>query len=101
MMDIRPLADRVVVEVVEEEKTASGIVLPDVAKDKPQKAKVVAVGAGRWLDNGERRPVEVQVGDVVLFSTGAGTRLKVGDRQLLVLNESDVVAVLEAAAVAV
>jgi chaperonin GroES len=100
-MDIRPLADRVVVEVIEEEKTASGIVLPDVAKDKPQRAKVVAVGPGRWLDNGQRVPVEVKVGDVVLFTAGAGTRLKVGDRQLLVLNESDVVAILETAAVTV
>lgn len=100
-MDIRPLADRVVVEVIEEEKTASGIVLPDVAKDKPQRAKVVAVGPGRVLDNGQRLPVEVHVGDVVLFTQGAGTRLKVGDRQLLVLNEADVVAVLETAAVTV
>ena len=100
-MDIRPLADKVVVEVVEEEKTASGIVLPDVAKDKPQKAKVVAVGAGRWLANGQRVPVEVAVDDVVLFTPGAGTKLKVGDRALLVLNEMDLVAVLETASVAV
>jgi chaperonin GroES len=100
-MDIRPLADRVVVEVIEEEKTASGIVLPDVAKDKPQRAKVIAVGPGRWLDNGQRIPVEVKAGDTVLFNTGAGTRLKVGDRQLLVLNESDVVAILETATVTV
>ena|SRR5579875_3094882 len=93
-MDIRPLGDKVVVEVIEEEKTASGIVLPDVAKDKPQKARVVAVGQGRWLDNGQRLPLEVAVGDVVLFETGAGTRLKVEDRQLLVLAERDIVAVL-------
>jgi chaperonin GroES len=93
-MDIRPLADKVVVEVIEEEKTASGIVLPDVAKDKPQRAKVVAVGPGRWLDNGQRVPVEVAVGDVVLFDQGAGTRLKVEDRSLLVLAEKDIAAVL-------
>ncbi|MCL5967424.1 MAG: co-chaperone GroES [Firmicutes bacterium] len=93
-MDIRPLGDKVVVEVIEEEKTASGIVLPDVAKDKPQRARVVAVGRGRWLDNGQRQPVEVSVGDLVLFDTGAGTRVKVEDRQLLVLAERDIVAVL-------
>jgi chaperonin GroES len=93
-MDIRPLGDKVVVEVIEEEKTASGIVLPDVAKDKPQRARVVAVGRGRWLDNGQRQPVEVAVGDLVLFDTGAGTRVKVEDRQLLVLAERDIVAVL-------
>jgi chaperonin GroES len=100
-MDIRPLADKVVVEVMEEEKTASGIVLPDVAKDKPQRAKVVAVGGGRWLANGQRVPVEVATGDVVLFTPGAGTKLKVGERSLLVLNEADLVAVLETANVAV
>lgn len=100
-MDIRPLGDKVVVEVIEEEKTASGIVLPDVAKDKPQRASVVAVGGGRWLDNGQRVPVEVRVGDVVLFTPGAGTRLKVADRQWLVLAESDIMAVLETASVAV
>lgn len=93
-MDIRPLGDKVVVEVIEEEKTASGIVLPDVTKDKPQRARVVAVGRGRWLDNGQRQPVEVAVGDLVLFDTGAGTRVKVEDRQLLVLAERDIVAVL-------
>lgn len=100
-MDIRPLGDKVVVEVIEEEKTASGIVLPDVAKDKPQRASVVAVGGGRWLDNGQRIPVEVGIGDVVLFTPGAGTRLKVAERQLLVLSESDIMAVLETAPVAV
>lgn len=93
-MDIRPLGDKVVVEVIEEEKTASGIVLPDVARDKPQRARVVAVGQGRWLDNGQRQPVEVAIGDVVLFEPGAGTRLKVEDRPLLVLAERDIVAVL-------
>lgn len=100
-MDIRPLADKVVVEVTEEEKTASGIVLPDVAKDKPQRATVVAVGQGRWMDNGQRRPVEVAVGDVVLFTQGAGTKVKIGDRQMLVLSEDDIVAVLQSAAVTV
>jgi chaperonin GroES len=93
-MDIRPLGDKVVVEVIEEEKTASGIVLPDVARDKPQRARVVAVGQGRWLDNGQRQPVEVAIGDVVLFEPGAGTRLKVEDRPFLVLAERDIVAVL-------
>ena len=93
-MDIRPLADKAVVEVIEEEKTASGIVLPDVAKDKPQRARVVAFGPGRWLDNGQRVPVEVAVGDMVLFDPGAGTRIKIEDRQLLVLAERDIVAVL-------
>jgi chaperonin GroES len=100
-VDIRPLADRIVVEIIEEEKTASGIVLPDVAKDKPQRGKVVAVGNGRILDNGQRVPVEVKVDDVVLFTQGAGTKLKVGEQPYLVLNEADVVAVLTASKVAV
>jgi chaperonin GroES len=100
-MDIRPLGDRVVVEIIEEEKTASGIVLPDVAKDKPQRGTVVAVGPGRWLANGQRVPVEVARGDVVLFAQGAGTKVKIGDRTLLVLSESDVMAVLQSAAVPV
>jgi chaperonin GroES len=100
-MDIRPLADKVVVEVIEEEKTASGIVLPDVAKDKPQRGKVIAVGSGRLLDNGQRVPVEVAAGDVVLFEQGAGTRLKMGDKTLLVLAEKDIAAVLVSQAVTV
>jgi chaperonin GroES len=91
---IRPLGDRVVLEAVaKEETTASGIVLPDTAKEKPQEGKVVAVGNGT-LKDGERIPLEVQVGDRVLFSKYAGTEVKFEGRELLIMRESDILAVL-------
>lgn len=92
---IKPLADRVVVEPIErEEKTASGIVLPDTAKEKPQEGKVIAVGPGRW-EEGKRIPLEVKEGDRVLFAKYAGTEVKYGDKELLILRESDILAVIE------
>ena len=89
---IKPLGERVVIEVSESDvKTASGIVLPDTAKEKPQKGTVVAVGAGKLLDNGERAPMEVKVGDNIIFSKYSG---KVDDKDYLVVRESDILAVL-------
>lgn len=93
---IRPLGDRVVLEPVErEEKTASGIILPDSAKEKPQEGRVVAVGAGRLDDNGNRVAMEVKEGDTVIYSKYAGTEVKYGDKEYLVLRESDILAVIE------
>lgn len=92
---LRPLGDRVVIELVaQEEKTASGIVLPDTAKEKPQEGKIVAVGSGRVLDSGERVAVEVAVGDRIIFSKYAGTEVKYEGNEYLVLRESDILAVI-------
>ena len=91
---IKPLGDRVVIEAVEkEETTASGIVLPDTAKEKPQEGKVVAVGSGT-LKDGERIPLELKEGDRVIFSKYAGTEVKYEDRESLIMRESDVLAIL-------
>lgn len=93
---LKPLGDRVVIELVEaEEKTASGIVLPDTAKEKPQEGKVVAVGTGRVLDNGERVSLEVSVGDRIIFSKYAGTEVKYEGNEYLILRESDILAIVE------
>ncbi len=92
---LKPLGDRIVIELVQsEERTASGIVLPDSAKEKPQEGKVVAVGSGRVLDSGERVALEVAVGDGVIFSKYAGTELKYEDKEYLILKETDVLAVV-------
>ncbi len=98
-MDLKPLGDRVIVEVLEEEEvTASGIVLPDTAKEKPQRGKVLAVGAGRWED-GKRVPLEVGEGDEVVYSKYGGTEVKVDGSEYLILRESDILAVWTRAAV--
>mgnify|MGYP001120379214 CR=1 FL=1 len=92
---IRPLGDRVVVKPTQrEEVTKSGIVLPDTAKEKPQRGEVIAVGPGRLNDDGERMPMEVKVGDEVLFAKYAGTELKIEDEEYLILSEKDILAVL-------
>jgi chaperonin GroES len=92
---LKPLGDRVVIELVQsEEKTASGIVLPDTAKEKPQEGKVVAVGTGRVLDSGERVAPEVKVGDRIIFSKYAGTEVKYEGKEYLILRESDILAVI-------
>ena len=92
---LKPLGDRVVIELVEtEEKTASGIVLPDTAKEKPQEGKVIAVGTGRVLDSGERVAPEVSVGDRIIFSKYAGTEVKYQGTEYLILRESDILAVI-------
>ncbi|MFT4035505.1 MAG: co-chaperone GroES [Patulibacter sp.] len=97
-MKLKPLGDRLVVKAVEEEQTtASGLVLPDTAKEKPQKGEVIAAGDGRWDDEGENRiPLDVKVGDQVLYSKYGGTEIKVDGEDLLVLRESDVLAIVEA-----
>ncbi|ANB59411.1 chaperonin GroES [Anoxybacillus voinovskiensis] len=92
---LKPLGDRIVIELIQtEEKTASGIVLPDTAKEKPQEGKVVAVGTGRVLDSGERVAPEVAVGDRIIFSKYAGTEVKYEGKEYLILRESDILAVI-------
>ena len=96
MVKIRPLDDRVVIEVMEaEEKTAGGIVLPDTAKEKPQKGKVVAVGPGKLLDNGERAPFSVKVNDRVLFGKYAGQDITIEDKEFKIMRESEILARIE------
>lgn len=91
---IRPLGDRVVIEAIaKEETTASGIVLPETAKEKPQEGKVVAVGSGT-LKDGERIPLELKEGDRVIFSKYAGTEVKLDGKEYLIMRESDVLAIL-------
>jgi chaperonin GroES len=93
-MKLKPLGDRLIVKPIEEEETtASGIVLPDTAKEKPQKGKVVAVGDGKWDEDGEKRiPLDVSEGDEVLYSKYGGSDIVVDGEDLLVLKESDVLA---------
>ena len=93
-MNLKPLGDRVLVKPVEEEETtASGIVLPDTAKEKPQKGKVLAVGDGKWDEDGEKRiPLDVAEGDEVLYSKYGGTDIVIEGEDLLVLRESDLLA---------
>lgn len=92
-MKIRPLDDRVVVEPMEsEERTAGGIVLPDSAKEKPQRGTVVAVGAGKLLDNGKRGELSVQVGDQVIYGKYGGTDIEVNGDEVKILRESDILA---------
>jgi chaperonin GroES len=96
MASIQPTSDRLVVEAAPEETTASGIIIPDTAnKEKPQKGKVIAVGPGRMGDDNERIPMEVKEGDIVLFTKYAPSEVKVDGKDLLVLNESDVLAILK------
>jgi chaperonin GroES len=93
---LQPLGDRVVVERDEsEEVTAGGIVLPDSAKDKPARGKIVSVGDGKLLDNGSRSKLQVKVGDRVLFTSYAGEGFKIGDDELLLMREDDILAVIE------
>ena len=93
---LKPLGDRIVIEIVEsEEKTASGIVLPDSAKEKPQEGRVVAVGTGRVLENGERVALEVAVGDSIIYSKYAGTEVKYDAKEYLIIRESDILAVVQ------
>jgi chaperonin GroES len=93
MMDLQPLGDRLIVEVLEEEETTtSGIVLPDTAKEKPQRGKVLAVGPGSRNDSGELVPMDVAEGDEIIFSKYGGTEVKLGSDDVLILRESDVLA---------
>ncbi len=93
---IQPLGDRVVIDREEaEEVTAGGIVLPDAAKDKPARGKIVSVGDGRLLDDGSRSKLQVEVGDRVLFSSYAGEQFKLAEQELLLMREEDILAVIE------
>ncbi|MEY4683937.1 MAG: hypothetical protein RLZ25_396 [Pseudomonadota bacterium] len=95
-MNIRPLNDRVIVKRLEEEKTSpGGIVIPDSATEKPVRGEVVAVGAGKALDNGQIRPLAVKAGEKVLFGKYAGTEIKVDGQEILVMREDDIIAILE------
>ncbi|MCA1042474.1 co-chaperone GroES [Bacillus infantis] len=92
---LKPLGDRIIIELVEtEEKTASGIVLPDTAKEKPQEGRVVAAGTGRVLENGERVALEVAAGDTIIFSKYAGTEVKYEGKEYLILRENDILAIV-------
>ena len=92
-MDLQPLGDRLIVESIEEEETtSSGIVLPDTAKEKPQRGRVLAVGPGMRNDSGDIVPMEVAVGDEIIYSKYGGTEIKIGADDVLILRESDVLA---------
>jgi chaperonin GroES len=95
-MSIRPLADKVIVQRTEaESKTAGGIVLPDSAKEKPQRGKVIAVGEGKLLDNGKRGEMSVKKGQEVLFTSYAGTEVKMDGKEYLIMDQSDIMAIVE------
>jgi chaperonin GroES len=95
-MAIQPLGDRILAKLLEEEgKTAGGIILPDTAKEKPQEAKVVAVGKGRLLEDGTVKPLEIKVGDTILFAKYSGTEVNHEEKEFLILREDDILAVLK------
>ncbi len=95
-MNLKPLGDRLVVEPIErEERTASGIILPETAKEKPQEGNVLAVGPGRRDEEGKRIPMDVKKGDRVLYAKYAGTEVKLDDKKLLILKESDILALVK------
>jgi len=95
-MAIRPLGDKLVIKPIDDtEQTTGGIFIPDSAKEKPQKGEVLAVGAGKTLDSGEKEPMEVKVGDVVLFAKYAGTDVKVNDETFKIVSVKDVLGVIE------
>ena len=93
---LRPLGDRIIAKPSSaEEKTAGGILLPDSAKEKPQHAEVIAVGPGALLDNGKRSPIDVQIGDKVIYGKYSGTEIKVGSEDYVILRQDDVLAILQ------
>ncbi|MBQ7068105.1 MAG: co-chaperone GroES [Synergistaceae bacterium] len=95
-MKLKPLGDRIVVKVLtREEKTKGGIVLPDTAKEKPTEGEVIAVGTGKILDNGQKQPVEVKVGDKIIFSKYEGTEVKIDGEEVVIFSERDVLAIIE------
>ncbi len=95
-MKIRPLHDRVIIKRLEQEnRSAGGIVIPDSAAEKPQRGEVIAVGNGKLLDNGEGRPLDLKVGDTVLFGKYSGNEVKVDGDELVVMREDEIMAVLE------
>jgi chaperonin GroES len=95
-VSIRPLGEKVLVQRLEaESKTAGGIVLPDAAKEKPKRGTVLSIGDGRLLDTGKRHPLQVKKGDQVLFTSYAGTEVKVEGQEMIIMDESDILAVLD------
>jgi len=95
-MNLKPLGDRIVVKVVNhEEKTRGGIVLPDTTKEKPTEGEVIAVGTGKVLENGQKLPLEVKVGDRIIFSKYAGTEVKLDGDEYVIFSERDVLAIIE------
>lgn len=95
-MSVKPLHDRVLIERLEaESKTAGGIIIPDTAKEKPAEGKVIAVGAGARDEDGDRIPMDVKVGDKILFAKWGGTEVKVDGKDLIILKESDILAIIE------
>ena len=95
-MKLKPLGDRIVVKVLDrEEKTKGGLFLPDTAKEKPTEGEVIAVGTGKILDNGQKQPVEVKVGDRIIFSKYAGTEVKLDGEDFVIFSERDVLAIIE------
>ncbi|MCF4152202.1 co-chaperone GroES [Dethiosulfovibrio sp. F2B] len=95
-MNLKPLADRIVVKVVtSEEMTKGGLFLPDTAKEKPQEGEVMAVGSGKVLENGQKLPLELKVGDRIIFSKYAGTEVKIDGDEYVIFSERDVLAVIE------
>jgi chaperonin GroES len=96
MTKIRPLHDRLLVERIEEEsKTAGGIIIPDTAKEKPMKGKVIALGNGSRNEKGEIKPLDLKIGDLVLFAKWGGTEVKLDGKEYLIMKESDILAVIE------
>ncbi|WP_298780698.1 co-chaperone GroES [uncultured Fretibacterium sp.] len=95
-MNLKPLGDRIVVKVLSrEEKTKGGIVLPDTAKEKPTEGEVIAVGTGKVLDNGQKLPIEVKVGDRIIFSKYAGTEVQLDGEDYVIFSERDVLAIVD------
>ena len=95
-MRIKPLSDKILIQRLEaENKTPGGIVIPDTAKEKPKKGKVVSVGKGKILDDGKLKPMQVKKGDKILFTSYAGTEIKIDGQEYLIMDESDVMAVIE------
>ena len=95
-MKLKPLGDRIVVKVLDrEEKTKGGLFLPDTAKEKPTEGEVMAVGTGKVLDNGQKQPVELKVGDRIIFSKYAGTEVKLDGEDFVIFSERDVLAIIE------
>ncbi|MCD6097923.1 co-chaperone GroES [bacterium] len=95
-MKLKPLGDRVILKPLkEEEKVKGGIIIPDTAKDKPQRGKVVAVGPGKLDESGKRIPIDVKVGDSVIYSKYAGSEVKIDDEEYLILHDSDILAIIQ------
>ena len=95
-MSLRPLHDRIIIERLDEDETTKGgIIIPDAAKEKPQRGKIIAVGKGKVAEDGSTRPLDVKAGDVVLFGKYAGTEIKIDDEDRLIMREDDVLAVIE------